>query len=253
MVCAPCIGLGNFTGVETPLQKAPHPRGIKTADSTCALVIASDPISDTFTQVVASVASPPREKKRSFAQAELEEMSPGQGTTEDDLRRKQGPPKVSPGAEPGETAVVELQSTDKCYQPHVGGYELGGEAPTSLCFLLKSLLVDYKKLQKRVTKVHPGLPDVGHCLVPLLVKVIKVHHATLRRLMPLLQVGMESSLFLMESPRSCPFSRKSLVTLLSLLSLRNVTYPSENLSALSLGIVLMKNGAIHTMDLPCSI
>ena len=89
---------GDLAGVETPLQKALHPRGTETVESTGPLGIASDPISDTFTQVVAPVASPPREKKRSFTQAELDEISPNQGTTEDDLRRNQGPPKMSPGA-----------------------------------------------------------------------------------------------------------------------------------------------------------
>ena len=100
----------------------------RTEDGTGEPVAASDPISDVFTQVAVSVAGPPREKKRSFAQAELEEKSPGQDTTEDDLRRKQGPPKASPGAVPEETGIVELQSTNKCCQSHVGGHELGGEA-----------------------------------------------------------------------------------------------------------------------------
>ena len=41
-----------------------------------------------------TVVSPQREKKRTFAQAELEEVGPVTVDTEDNMRRKQGPPKV---------------------------------------------------------------------------------------------------------------------------------------------------------------
>ena len=132
-----------------------------------------------------SAASPPREKKRSFAQAELEEVSPGQETMEDDLRRNQGPPKASTGARPGGTTGVELQSTDRIYQPHDEGHELGGEAPVPNPEASKPVPPAENPpgdLQEATT----GLPDVGHCLVLPLVKVIKAYHVKLGWLMPLL-------------------------------------------------------------------
>ena len=57
---------------------------------------ATDPISDFVTQDNGCGDSPQREKKRTFAQAELEESVAVTRNTEDDLRRKQGPPKAVP-------------------------------------------------------------------------------------------------------------------------------------------------------------
>ena len=70
---------GDLAGSKTSFQEVPHTRGIELAEIASLQASASDPISDTFTQLGAALASPPREKKRSFVQAELEEVSPGQG------------------------------------------------------------------------------------------------------------------------------------------------------------------------------
>ena len=56
---------------------------------------ASDPISDFVTQQNDCDNHPQREKKRSFEQADLEGVGPVTVDTEDNMRRKQGPPKVS--------------------------------------------------------------------------------------------------------------------------------------------------------------
>ena len=56
---------------------------------------ASDPISDFVTQQNDCDNHPQREKKRTFEQADLEGMGPVTVDTEDNMRRKQGPPKVS--------------------------------------------------------------------------------------------------------------------------------------------------------------
>ena len=56
---------------------------------------ASDPISDFVTQQNDGDNHPQREKKRTFEQADLEGVGPVTVDTEDNMRRKQGPPKVS--------------------------------------------------------------------------------------------------------------------------------------------------------------
>ena len=56
---------------------------------------ASDPISDFVTQQNDCDNHPQREKKRTFEQAGLEGVGPVTVDTEDNMRRKQGPPKVS--------------------------------------------------------------------------------------------------------------------------------------------------------------
>ena len=56
---------------------------------------ASDPISDFVTQQNDCDNHPLREKKRTFEQADLEGVGPVTVDTEDNMRRKQGPPKVS--------------------------------------------------------------------------------------------------------------------------------------------------------------
>ena len=55
---------------------------------------ASDPISDFVTQQNDGDKHPQREKKRTFEQADLEGVCSVTGDTEDNMRRKQGPPKV---------------------------------------------------------------------------------------------------------------------------------------------------------------
>ncbi len=162
--------LGGSPGVEITLQKAPHPNGtteiIRTEDDACEPVVASDPISDVLTQVGVSGASPPREKKRSFAQAELEEMPPGQGMTEDDLRRKHGPPRVHPGALLEETVGVELQNTDVHRPPHVCEHELGEEVSAPKPEVDKPVLSAREPLaglQEAGKECHQSEPGTARC------------------------------------------------------------------------------------------
>ena len=54
--------------------------------------VLSDPISETFTQPQVLPESPSRDRKRTYAQAELEQESRGQTVNEDEARRNQGPP-----------------------------------------------------------------------------------------------------------------------------------------------------------------
>ena len=78
------------------------------------MAVASDPISETFSQPQVLPVSPSKEKKRSYAQAELEQGSPNHEVTEDELRRNQGPPKAKTkadlGREPKGATEVELES-----------------------------------------------------------------------------------------------------------------------------------------------
>ncbi len=153
--------------------------------------------------------SPSREKKRSFAQAELEKVSPNHEVTEDDLRRNQGPPKAKTknktGDELKEATEFELKSADEMCQSSHGKHKLdeGTPAPTP----------DASKPvppAENTTKCHQSAPDVGHCLKLPLVKAIRDYNVKASLPTPLLKAGMESSPYLMESPRSCPSSRRSL-------------------------------------------
>ena len=75
---------------------------------------ASDPISDFVTQQNDCGDSPQREKKRTFSQAELEEVGSVTVDTEDDMRRKQGPPKVVD--ESLECQQRETDTGQECHQ-----------------------------------------------------------------------------------------------------------------------------------------
>ena len=85
---------------EIPGCEAPMPKNseeiVKRDASYSSADKASDPISDFVTQDNGSGNSPHREKKRTFTQAELEEPATVPRVTEDDLRRKQGPPRAGP-------------------------------------------------------------------------------------------------------------------------------------------------------------
>ena len=59
----------------------------------------SDPISETFSQPQVPPESPSKERKRTYAQAELEQESPDQIANEDELRRNQGPPGAKTNAD----------------------------------------------------------------------------------------------------------------------------------------------------------
>ena len=130
-------GSENFDGatkaVESASQEAPHPNGtmklIGTEGNASELAVASDPISDTFTQIGEPVVSPLREEKRSFAHARLDETSQGDGTEDDDLRRKHGPPRVSPGMHKEEIVGVAPRSIEGHRPPHLIGHEPGKEVP----------------------------------------------------------------------------------------------------------------------------
>ena len=58
----------------------------------------SDPISETFSQPQVLPESPSKERKRTYAQAELEQEFPDQIANEDELRRNQGPPGAKTNA-----------------------------------------------------------------------------------------------------------------------------------------------------------
>ena len=79
------------------------------------IAAASDPISETFSQPQVLPGSPSKERKRTYAQAELEQVSPGQRVTEDELRRNQGPPNAKLNAEPetdsgdGQKEAIEVK------------------------------------------------------------------------------------------------------------------------------------------------
>ena len=58
----------------------------------------SDPISETFSQPQVPPESPSKDRKRTYAQAELEQESLDQTANEDELRRNQGPPGATTNA-----------------------------------------------------------------------------------------------------------------------------------------------------------
>ena len=101
--------------VEIPQREASQPKDNgeigKTDASEGGPGAASDPISDFLTQGGGSGGSPPRERKRTFAQAELEELSSNPKTTEDDLRRMQGPPRAHTEASLAQPVGQEVQTT----------------------------------------------------------------------------------------------------------------------------------------------
>ena len=66
------------------------------------IAAASDPISETFSQPQVLPGSPSQERKRTYAQAELDQESPDQRVTEDELRRNQGPPNAKPETDLGD-------------------------------------------------------------------------------------------------------------------------------------------------------
>ena len=120
--------------VESDFQEAPPPSNgamklTGTEGNASELAVASDPISDSFTQIGEPLASPLREKKRTFAHARLEETSQGDGTEEDDLRRKHGPPRISPGVHKEETVGGAPQSIEGHQSPHPIAHEPDEELP----------------------------------------------------------------------------------------------------------------------------
>ena len=98
------------------------------------IAVASDPISETFSQPHVLPVSPSKEKKRSYAQAELEQGSPNHEVTEDELRRNQGPPKAKTKANSGgelkgateSEFESELKSVGHMCQSNQGKDELDG-------------------------------------------------------------------------------------------------------------------------------
>ena len=73
---------------------------------------ASDPISDFVTQQNDCDNHPQREKKRTFEQADLEGVGPDTVDTEDNMRRKQGPPKVSDVSPEGQQCPTDAGQED---------------------------------------------------------------------------------------------------------------------------------------------
>ena len=93
-------------------------------DASTSLDKASDPISDFVTQQNDCGDNPQREKKRTFEQADLEEVGSVTVDTEDNMRRKQGPPKVVDvpleGQQRETGAGQECHHTAKCQQRQTG-------------------------------------------------------------------------------------------------------------------------------------
>ena len=73
---------------------------------------ASDPISDFVTQQNDCDNHPQREKKRTFEQADLEGVGPDTVDTEDNMRRKQGPPKVYDVSPEGQQCPTDAGQED---------------------------------------------------------------------------------------------------------------------------------------------
>ena len=99
----------NEEGTRSPVKK----EKTRQQDAPSSPNKASDPISDFVTQHNDCGDSPQREKKRTFSQADLEELGTVTGDTEDDMRRKQGPPKVV-----AESLVCQLRETDAGQERH---------------------------------------------------------------------------------------------------------------------------------------
>ncbi len=115
--------------VEIPQREASQPKdngGIgKTDTSEGGPDAASDPISDFLTQGKGSGGSPPRERKQTFAQAELEEPSTSPKITEDDLRRMEGPPRAYTEVSIAQPVGTVAQTTGNQFQSHPGGPTVG--------------------------------------------------------------------------------------------------------------------------------
>ena len=118
--------------------------------------------------------SPSKEKKRSYAQAELEQGSPNHEVTEDELRRNQGPPKAKTKANLGgelkgateSEFESELKSVEHTCQSNQGKDELDKGTLT--------LIPDANKpeppvenpaedLSKVTTKCHPSALGTARC------------------------------------------------------------------------------------------
>ena len=111
-------------GDEGSMQSLAAKEKTRQQDASTNLDNASDPISDFGTQKNDYDNNPQREKKRTFEQADLEGVGSVTLDTEDNMRRKQGPPKASDVPQEGQRCQTdvgqECHHTARCQQKETG-------------------------------------------------------------------------------------------------------------------------------------
>ena len=121
---------------------------------------ASDPISDFVTQQNDCDNNPQREKKRTFEQAELEGVGPVTVDTEDNMRRKQGPPKVSDVPLEGQQcqtgAGQECHHTARCQQEETGAASCEHASKDESCISEAAYAENERLKQERPPFCTPG-------------------------------------------------------------------------------------------------
>ena len=121
---------------------------------------ASDPISDFVTQQNDRDNNPQREKKRTFEQADLEGVGPVTVDTEDNMRRKQGPPKVSDVPLEGQQcqtgAGQECHHTARCQQEETGAASCEHASKDESCISEAAYAENERLKQERPPLCTPG-------------------------------------------------------------------------------------------------
>ena len=216
----------------------------------------SDPISDFVTQNNVCGDSPKREKKRTFTQAELEESAAVIRNTEDDLRRKHGPPKAGP-----ESHVCQPKEPDARSDCNQSSGCLEKQADEANC---EHGPRSGREIGKSTNKENecterggpqPSTSGTACCRAQPGQGGGITNQAGAEPTTPadafVRGRYMESFHFSMGYHRLYLFSRKNLVTLRLLSSLLSVTGRYDNLCALNLIIDRMKNGVTPLMALLC--
>ena len=161
-------------GDNTPRHRDVPDCNTRAGQDTGEIALASDPISETFSQPHVLPISPSKEKKRSYAQAELEQGSPNHEVTEDELRRNQGPPKAETKANSGgelkgateSEFESELNSVGRMCQSNQGKDKLDGGTLTLIPDAnMPEPPVENpaEDLSKVTTKCHPSAPRTARC------------------------------------------------------------------------------------------
>ena len=129
-------------------------------DASTSLDKASDPISDFVTQQNDCGDNPQREKKRTFEQADLEEVGSVTFDTEDNMRRKQGPPKVVDvpleGQQRETGAGQECHHTARCQQRQTGAVSRKHESKDESGISEAAYAENERLEQKRPPLCTPG-------------------------------------------------------------------------------------------------
>ena len=117
---------------EVPHSKnEPQKQSVKVV-SACVNAEEIDPISDSTPQADGPVASTLRVRKRSFSQAMLEDTPQCHGASEDDFRRKRGPPKLTPiiqGEDVSCPPTVGIEHPTSDVPSRTAGEPEGGQKP----------------------------------------------------------------------------------------------------------------------------